>query len=98
MKLRGGDGGPGAARGGLIPAEFPLGAEPIFFGGTACITTSFPVGICKARDFILGRFAYSHGGIRGAPRARRLLSRWGGMYRVFEAGGLAARRCGRGHN
>jgi len=68
--LRGSDGGPGDARVdlSLVPAEFPLGAEPILFGGTACKTTRFPVGMCEARDFILGRLADS----RGGGRLRRL--------------------------
>lgn len=61
----------GDARSGLIPAEFSLGAEPIFFGGTACIAASFPVGICKKRDFILGRPTYG----RAGGGLRRLLSR-----------------------
>jgi hypothetical protein len=87
-------GDPEDARGGLIPAEFPLGAEPIFFGGTAGITTSCPVGIGNARDFIRRRFAYGCDG----GRLRRLLSRRGEVLRAPGARGLAARRCGCGHN
>ena len=58
--------GPGDACYGSIPAEFPLGAEPIFLGGTAWMIASFPIGISKTRDFIVGRPIYSRGrGISG---------------------------------